>query len=72
MDGAATATHSQHRPDCRCWSPKARPCFVDEWAAQRIGPEPLEEWTFIVEMGGGQWRVRRKPDGSLEYEHTSF
>lgn len=58
--------------NCCLGSSSDRPCFVDQWAEERIGPQPGEAWQFIVEMGGGQWRARRKADGSLEYKHTAF
>ncbi|MFE5859753.1 hypothetical protein [Streptomyces virginiae] len=65
-------SQTTHRTPCGCWSTGSRPCWVDEWAEERIGPAVSDEWTFIVEMDGGQWRARRKPDGALEYTHTNF
>ncbi|MFI5702676.1 hypothetical protein ACIA78_21845 [Streptomyces xanthochromogenes] len=46
--------------------------YLNQWAEERLGPEPGKEWTSIVEMDGGQWRARRKSDGSLEFQHTNF
>ncbi|MFJ2419244.1 hypothetical protein [Streptomyces brevispora] len=71
-DTTATASQTKHRDPCGCWLPGQRPCWVDEWATERVGAAASDDWTFVVEMDGGQWRVRRQPDGSLEYRHTNF
>ncbi|MCM2392593.1 hypothetical protein [Streptomyces albipurpureus] len=68
----SAGSRTKHRSPCGCWSSGERPCWVDEWAAERVGPATSEAWTFVVELDGGQWRARRKPDGSLEYTHTGF
>lgn len=74
---AATADHGALEPRCPrprncCLGSSGRPCFVDQWAEERIGPEPGQTWESVVEMDGGQWRARRKANGSLEYKHTRF
>lgn len=68
----SAGSRTKRRSPCGCRSSGERPCWVDEWAAERVGPAASEEWTFVVAMDGGQWRARRQPDGSLEYKHTGF